>query len=878
MMTLSSPLRSLLLMVPLLVACGGAAPAPANDPGDAVGRTERPDASPTTAALAGPPAVPSTIIAELHRDDIDWAFARHGESAMLLVRKDGRFLTGPVRLVGSDRALPDLSAGLRDVGPAPRAQGTPTVLRGVDDGFLLMWTEPSGNGSKVRLRRLDDRGATRGDPTVVTTTDAPVIWVDVLYDPKGGTWLLWETETSRGATVKLKAHPAGETVVGATDVRGWHAVAGPRGAVLAFVQGDAGRAVSLTDDGLSPVVELGSVGAKGDVLAAALTDRYVVGWTAVDGDDRHIAAAVMGYDGTILRPAQPAVPPVAPTRLQALVPASDASSVLFSYERDEGRAPRTFVLKTMSPDLDPVVETTLAYHGRDGGGPHVVADGTGFTAVTLVPPKMRQGASASSSPAPSPAVAAVPTFVRLDATLAPRAAEPVRLEPLAEEDPGDGVPAAVRGLMCARDRCTVLAEGTAREPTLVVLADLPVRKSPWAAPLLPAAPRGGPTLSSLTKTATASRRVAALSAAPLSDGRTLVAWVTEGADGGTTPTSRVAAQVVAADGTPGPVHTISERGVAVGGVRVVASPGGANGRGGGLGHVVWAGPSQGVSQVYITALDAQGRKGRQKTLTRLRRSKAKNPLVLDVDAIADGTGLIVTWSDTRHGNQEVHLARVDRQLTRRGKAVRVTTTPGVSGEPRLHRAGDDDVWLAWTDTGAGERPGVMMQRWRREKAGLRPAGDRIRVDEGGASNARYARSPRFSEGAPGATVLSWIDDGGIDGASVARWLPLEAAATAAPSRTLTVDGAQLSSLVMRCPSADRCQGLAMGKDGDTLALAPFVLPRAGRGADVVTPRARLPRGSTQDLGPVAPDDDHVYFVRDQAGGGRGVIRRLRVAW
>src|SRR5690606_5538287 len=115
---------------------------------------------------------------------------------------------------------------------------------------------------------------------------------------------------------------------------------------------------------------------------------------------------------------------------------------------------------------------TLAFHATDGT-PHVVADGAGFAALTLAP-------MTTSPPGEGDDEASVgPVFVRLGADLSLRAAEPVRVLPFAATA---GVPTAVYGLSCRDDRCTALATGDPKPP-VVVLATLPVRESPWRAPL-----------------------------------------------------------------------------------------------------------------------------------------------------------------------------------------------------------------------------------------------------------------------------------------------------------------------------------------------------------------------------------------------------------
>jgi len=182
--------------------------------------------------------------------------------------------------------------------------------------------------------------------------------------------------------------------------------------------------------------------------------------------------------------------------------------------------------------------------------------------------------------------------------------------------------------------------------------------------------------------------------------------------------------------------------------------------------------------------------------------------------------------------------------------------------------------LAWTDTLDGTQPDVFVQAL--SPKSLEPVGDRIRLDDAPA----FARSPRWVGNDAASLALVWVDQPAPDQegtTSRARWVTFDATGKPSLPRELMLTGAELTSVAMRC-TAEQCRGLLVGKEKTTLAIGPFVLPRAGSGAAAVSPRAHLPRGTAQDVALEAPDDAHFYFFRDRQSGTVGLIRRLEVGW
>jgi hypothetical protein len=790
-------------------------------------------------SLSGPPPLPSVIVAELASPDRRVLFARNGDHGLLVARSQGKFVSGPIR-VDADRAVPDDEPTMREIAPAPEEEDL-TALAPRGKGFLFAW---SSNG--VSAVQLDRDGKPEGEPRRIAQPKDVVSWIDVVGD-----FVVWQ-EGAPTSRVFVRRWPDGEAILAADGARGWHATPTSEGIAVTWVDGEPGkvRAVSIGRARATPV-ELGT-GALADAYIASTAGGEIVAWTDVTHAEPHVRYAVFRGD-KLLRAGAEAVPPIGGQALVSLVASTDKKRALLAWEQElAGASPRRVHLGIFEGALEPTDRgATLAFHAGEGT-PHVVADGAGFAALTLAPMTTHADHQADE------AHTVGPVFVRFAGDLSVRNAEPVRVAPFAATA---GVPSSVYGLSCSADRCTALAIGDPKPP-VVVLATLPVRQSPWRAPVTSAAPGAARAQAIKTVTET-STRIADLDAVRLHDGRVLVAWVTHvaGEAGPSAAAATLAYRIVDGDAL-GPVRTLSERAIALGGLRIAALPAPKTPRDP-VAAIAWSGPNNDTPQVYLSAIDGDGDKTTQRTLTQHRRTpKGAVPVeIFDVDLVYADDGLVIVWSDTRDGNPELYAARADLRMTRRGPETRLTKTDGPSLEPRLAVEKGSGL-LTWTDA-AEAKADVWVGRL--DLARLELAGaEKIAAGEG------HARTPQWGGG-----VLSWITES--DGGSELRMVSTDGAGRATSAvRAARLPNGQTTSAALRC-DGDRCRGVITARRDGLLVLGAFETPREHGAPITVSELGELAGGTLQDLALTTTSSavDHVFFHRDDA---RGVVRRIAIGW
>jgi hypothetical protein len=570
------------------------------------------------------------------------------------------------------------------------------------------------------------------------------------------------------------------------------------------------------------------------------------------------------------------VPPLSGQALIALVGSEDRGRALLAWERSSSRAAREIELCVLDPSGSPEAARARMAFSSETDTPHFVADQQGFATLTLGPMVLKDDGGERAAPSG-------PIYVRFGADLAVRAAEPVRVEPLAHEPTVmAGVPAAVHGLECQIGLCSALASGSG-EPALLVLVTLPVRPSPWRAPASRRPPPSPPMAEALTTMVLSDDAIAEVAAARLADGRTLLAWVTlpkQSGDGQADPRSpsppnaELAFRFLGVDGTPGPVQVLSQRAIAVGGVDVVALPA-PKGKRDGVAVIAWSGPHAGAAQVFLSKIGADGSKVEQKTITQVARpQKSEIPSeVYDVDAEPDGHGgLLCAWADTRDGSSEIYLARANALLSRIKTEKRITHAKGAATEPRLSVSGER-VWLAWSE--APEGGAAADIRLALVALGsLEPIGGVRRASE----STGHSRTPSFA-GVGEALTLSWLDEPSEGHEGGVSLVALDdSGAPLGPAREVRLrGGAQPSSATLRCDAA-RCRGVLAATTPDGLGLGAFEVGRlSGALASEAKIVATVAGQSVQDVGLAAGDDLVTVFFVDVLGNG-GRVRRLTLRW
>ena len=81
--------------------------------------------------------------------------------------------------------------------------------------------------------------------------------------------------------------------------------------------------------------------------------------------------------------------------------------------------------------------------------------------------------------------------------------------------------------------------------------------------------------------------------------------------------------------------------------------------------------------------------------------------------VTDDAGFAVAWYDTRDGNGEIYLRRLDAKGTPIDSERRLTETPAASYEASLERLGDAFV-VAWYEQTEGGRQTAMLGAWNRD--------------------------------------------------------------------------------------------------------------------------------------------------------------------
>lgn len=836
-------------------------------------------------ALSGPAGLPAVTLAEVANPDTELLFARGRHGGLLVAQRGNEWLAGPISLgPGSAVRATDAKRGLqpvasldaaRPVGERPRS-----ALVALGDGYILSWVD--GGRTSVWVLELDARGVPRGKAVSVTTGESAIAWLGIVSGSGAG-YVLWETKSSNASQLRVatlsSGTPRATTITKAAHA--WHPSAGPRGLAVAYVTdvvGERGRVelIQVEKDGsVGKAVRVSAdSSAQLDVQVAATRDGAVVAWTDSRRSETRVLSAFVDGSGTVVGP-EPAVPPVGSAALLTLVPSSDHERALVAWQT--GAAPPLALGRAQLGVLDGHGRPTAARAEVWMQGPrlpHIVADGNGWATLTLAPMLRDEDATAPDDHT----VRLVPSYVRLDASLDVRGAGPVRIDALAAHG---GVPLEVGALDCSAQRCTLVAksEGT---PQLLLLVELPASAHGYKSAATKLQDAGPPVAKALESLADTDAPIAEVVAARLRDGRTLVAWVTHvGAESSSEPAPAAATlgyRFISEQGALGEAQFLSRRAVSAGGVSVAALEEPTKGKDDAVAVIAWAGPDAGSTQVYLTRLDARGKKASQKTITKIRRAKrgpAPND-VYDIEVVADGQGgVVVGWSDAREGNLGIYVARVDRQLEKHKPELRISSNGKVLGpgatEVTLASAGER-VLVAWSEARDGHAADVYTALL---SSALEPVATARAMDV----SPGHSRTPRWV-GGPGARALVWIDEPveGGDGGALRMVAIGDGTEPTTAVRRITMAGrVTITSATVGC-ERERCRGVVTGAGATTLHLAAFDASRESGAPLTARSLATLSGVTHQDMSLSAADSavTDVFFARDVASGGE--VQRLSIGW
>ena len=929
MRLLPSRTAGLALLTGALAACS-AAPSPPSTLRPKVA-VPRPAAPPTPAKIE---SLPSHIVALLDDESTSPYFARHGEEGLLLHASNGRWLTRPIGADGAPKTKEALDvAATGDLGLA--------ALEAVGDGYLAVWIENVAKSHTVKLLALDADGAPKGAPSVVTQVSDDVTHVDVLANAEGAL-ILWEVPRDDRSDVFVVAAAGGKVTSAvskaAHNVYGWQVVGTERGAALATVpiessDGGAAPAKGITKKAApaagaddpeprgsklgrvflaeidargktsTPVVVSPEPTAQVDVELAEVGGKYVVAWT----DERHLDPCVytasVDPGGKVSTAPHRATTPFGEQALVSLVAApyspggTRGKRAALAWE-DLLRSPRDgrlIHLATLGPDGGLGKErATLIFAAS--GPPDLVPDGEGFAAVTLAPapgsipagePEPAGGARVRKKEAP-----VWPQYVRFGPDLSVTGFDPVRAAPFGDHE---GVPYLTRTLTCAGGSCTTLASGAGKGAPLAMVS-LPARKGTGKPAGYRDEDEGPPRPVGITALFDGDH-LARVAAADLPGGGMMSAWVTYYLEGSNNqgakkkvardegPFATLGIRPIGADGAPGKTVILSRKALSIGGVALAPVTGDKQAET----AVAWVAREKGESHVFVTKVGADGTKLAQKGVTVITRKQGKGPMseASDVSIAPDGSGgWVVAWVDTRDGNAEIYVAKVDKSLTKVVADKRITEAPGDSAEVQVVVKGKE-VLLVWSDARKSPEDGSAdIYLAHLDLATLKKQAPETRIF----ASELHSRTPQIQP-MDGGFLLAWIEDAfgaakdsksdsaestAEKGLRVAR-LDAQGAMIGVPQLIRGENSYAVTSATLGC-SAKTCRGVLTTAQGESLTMGAFELT-PGSPAGPLKTIAVLTGPVTQDVSPVfSSGAAGSLFFADDAVGGSGRVRWMQLAW
>ena len=233
----------------------------------------------------------------------------------------------------------------------------------------------------------------------------------------------------------------------------------------------------------------------------------------------------------------------------------------------------------------------------------------------------------------------------------------------------------------------------------------------------------------------------------------------KGKQDGDGPTASLGVRPIGPGGVPGKPVLISKKAVAEGGVALAVAPA----RDGKKPEtaLAWVARERNESQVFVTKLGPSGEKLGERGVTTIPRKKGKTTSDAADVAIAyaggegsGGDGWITAWVDTRDGNAEIYVAKLDRSLGKTIPDQRITSAPGDSVEVQLAVRGKE-VFLVWSDArGNPDEGSGDIYLARLDAATLKKTGPEVRLF----ASATHSRTPQITA-AGKRFVVSWIEEG-----------------------------------------------------------------------------------------------------------------------
>lgn len=676
----------------LFVACGGSS---ARSPSS-------PDASPSTGT--GPSVEEGRgdwLVASVPRGTFGPHWARRNKARLAVWAVPQGAASGWYSLsLPADDALPGAPLRLGDVPSELRMM----QLRPDGSGFTLLTARRVQEAHLIEAYQLGPEGVLRSGPHLLGESPASILWLDAIPTPRGAL-VVWAERVEGGADVYVvPSGPLGADGPPRRLVRravAWQLAAFGRSAALATVEDTAtGRDVFVHfvgDDGrdAAPAARVSSnQSAQPEVDLWVHRERSVIAWTEQRASGRRLMLAELGRDGSLKHPPWPATPPRGDQTLIELIGSADGGPVYVAWE-EQARRPlsgSTIALARIGepgmPLEGPAAEIDV--HGYDGTLPLFAAHARGVLAATRAPVCPKGEATCQGN---EDAVVAI----HLDEDLTPAGVVPVRAG-------ASSASAEFLWDLECEEECWALTApgaevGSPSRATHVHFTRLP-RDPGWHSPAYRVRGHTLPHTERQLRVSTA-LPLEGLQAWQGPQGPVLAwlsyfdpwtPWVTPkkpAPDGRLAPVRAILrAQGLVTDADQEEVRvaaeeTISWRAHSPGGLSV--APGRDSER-----LLLWSALDGGQPQVFGTLVDEQGKRLRQRMLTRTAGE------VQNVAAVRLDSSWLLAWVDGRDGANHVYGLRVDDRLEALGSEVplsRATRDP--TGVHLLRRG--ELVLATWSD-------------------------------------------------------------------------------------------------------------------------------------------------------------------------------------
>ncbi len=920
------------IALPISAGCGGAEPKRPRTVRVLPKPKPKPAAEPTLPP--GVPAVlPASLVATLEGESALPLFARRGPDTLLMYAEKGRWKT---RLLkpgqGSQQPEPtDAGEASGDIHIA--------AVRAVQSGYLAAWIEPVEKNSALKMMALDASGKPISAPVLVRQSADEMSWIEILPNSKGAL-LLWETNRDRGVDLDNLVVIDGKTIGNPQPVfrraLQWQAVPFEEGAAVAAVEAPAPKAGD-TDEDADPVEKTGRVlfsmldmqghaktpvvvhpqpTAFADIELVYLANRFVVAFTdraLSQGPESRVMLAALSKQGALLSPPHGASPPLGDQALVALIapqyaPMYEASErALLAWEDTMAvqMGDRRIRLAAVDPDGGMGKERASMVFAASGP-PDFAVFKDGFAALTLAAAQSKQETANAGEPD------VLPAFVRFGSDLSVLSSEPVRALVFGENAPKPYVPYLVRGLSCYAGECSAFAQDAGTPAALVQVA-LPVRENIWKAPALNESNEAPPQALSATSIFSGDG-LNKIASVPLSSGGTMLSYLTYHLEDTNGNASEDAPKKGEKDGdalatlgliplpakgeAPKPL-ILSKRAVSLGGLAMAQAPKveGEKNKGAEIALAWVAKEKKGDAQVFVTKVNEAGEKQAQRKVTVLSR-KAKGDVPSECSDVAiayvpsqsdekdnkKADGFVLAWVDTRDGNAEVYVAKVDRGLNKTVPDRRITQAPGDAAEVQLWVRGKE-IWLLWSDARQNAQEGrgdIYLARL--DAQTLSKIGQETRLY----ASAGHSRTPMFFANTKQSAWAAWIEEGmpaGKEGAEEGKDAGLRmaelderGALLGTPLLVQARGSKPVDSAALSCEGSV-CRAIFSSAPSDTPLISAFSWT-LGKALGTPKPVAALPGGaSQQDISPIFSNSTgNSLFLIDNAVDGTGKIRQLLLNW